>query len=105
PPLAGEVRLFGTPVGRWRASELARHVAWVPQRFEPMEGLTGLELVLMGRAPFTGTWQLSSSGDVARAEAALEALGAGVLASRPCEQLSGGEQRLLLLARALVQEP
>lgn len=104
-PRAGEVRLFGRRSAAWTPAELAKRVAWVPQRFEPMEGLSGLELVLMGRAPFRGSWQLSSASDVARAESVLESLGASSLASRPCEQLSGGEQRLLLLARALVQEP
>jgi iron complex transport system ATP-binding protein len=105
PPLGGEVRIAGRPLAGWDRRELARTVAWVPQRFEPPEGFTGLELVLMGRSPHLGLLGLPSERDVERARAVLAELDALHLADRPASHLSGGEQRLLLLARALVQEP
>ncbi len=104
-PTAGEVRLGGRPLAAWDRRELAREVAWVPQRFEPLEGFTGLELVLMGRSPHLGLLGLPSERDEERARAALAEVDALHLAGRLATQLSGGEQRLLLLERALVQEP
>ncbi|MDY7227555.1 ABC transporter ATP-binding protein [Hyalangium rubrum] len=101
----GTVRLLGRERARWDARELARRVAWVPQTFEPAEGFSGLELVLMGRSPHLGLWGLTSERDVALARAVLEELGVAYLADRPGEELSGGERRMLLLARGLVQEP
>jgi iron complex transport system ATP-binding protein len=101
----GEVRLLGRERSAWEARELARRVAWVPQLFEPAEGFSGLELVLMGRSPHLGLWGLTSERDVALARAALEELGVAYLADRSSEALSGGERRMLLLARGLVQQP
>jgi iron complex transport system ATP-binding protein len=80
-------------------------VAWVPQSFEPAEGFSGLELVLMGRSPHLGLWGLTSASDEAVARAVLEELGVAYLAERSCEAMSGGERRMLLLARGLVQQP
>ncbi len=101
----GEVRLLGRARGEWSARALAQRVAWVPQSFEPAEGFSGLELVLMGRSPHLGLWGLSSERDVALAREVLEELEVAHLAERPGEALSGGERRMLLLARGLVQEP
>src|SRR3954454_25148352 len=42
------MRLLGRERTKWEPRELARCVAWVPQTFEPVEGFSGLELVLMG---------------------------------------------------------
>jgi iron complex transport system ATP-binding protein len=104
-PVSGEVRLFGTPLPEWNRGDLARRVAWVPQAFEGDPGFTGLELVLMGRAPHLGPWGLPGAHDLAVARAALEALEVPHLAGRIVSTLSGGERRLLLTARALAQEP
>jgi iron complex transport system ATP-binding protein len=105
-PLAqGSVELEGRKVAAFSPAERARFVAWVPQDFEPEGGFSGLELVLMGRAPHLSRWGLPAHGDVARARACLEELGIAHLAARSSTAMSGGERRLLLLARALVQEP
>jgi iron complex transport system ATP-binding protein len=104
-PSAGEVLLDERPLPQWRRSELARVLAWVPQSSDPGLSFTGLELVLLGRSPHLGLWGLPSAADVALARAALEELEISDLAARPADQLSGGERRLLLLARALAQQP
>jgi iron complex transport system ATP-binding protein len=105
PPVQGDVLLFGQPAAAWDRRLLSQRVAWVPQTFEADVGFTGLELVLMGRAPHLGAWGLPSHGDVALARAALEELEISHLAGRRTSELSGGERRLLLLARALAQGP
>ncbi|MCY1019638.1 ABC transporter ATP-binding protein [Pyxidicoccus sp. MSG2] len=105
PWVRGEVRLLGREREEWEPRALARKVAWVPQTFEPAEGFSGLELVLMGRGPHLGLWGLPSAKDVALARTVLEELDVAYLADRPGEALSGGERRMLLLARGLVQAP
>ncbi len=101
----GEVRLLGRERAAWAPRELARKVAWVPQTFEAAEGFSGLELVLMGRSPHLGLWGLPSAGDAALAREVLAELGIAHLSDRPAEALSGGERRMLMLARGLVQQP
>jgi iron complex transport system ATP-binding protein len=101
----GDIRLLGWERGAWEAKALARQVAWVPQSFESAEGFNGLELVLMGRSPHLGLWGLTSASDEALAREVLAELGVAYLGERPCEAMSGGERRMLLLARGLVQQP
>jgi iron complex transport system ATP-binding protein len=105
PAVRGDVTLFGVSLLRWERRALSRRVAWVPQAFEGDPGFTGLELVLMGRAPHLGSWGLPGPRDVGLAQEALAELEVEHLAHRTVSTLSGGERRLLLVARALVQEP
>jgi iron complex transport system ATP-binding protein len=105
PPSAGILSVFGREIGEWDRPSLARRLAWVPQRFDAEGGFTALEIALMGRSPYLGIWGLPSRSDIERTLAVLTELGAGHLAQRRTSALSGGEQRLVWLARALVQAP
>lgn len=104
-PRAGEVRLEGVPLPRWRRRALARRVAVVPQGGELPEGYRVRELVAMGRAPHAGFLRGPTARDEAAVDAALERTALGPLADRPVEALSGGERQRVVLARALAQEP
>lgn len=48
---------------------------------------------------------MPSAADRVRVHDALDALGHGPLARQPYTEISGGEQKMALIARALVQEP
>jgi iron complex transport system ATP-binding protein len=101
----GEVRVSGRPRGHWSPKEWAQKVGWVPQSMEAPAEFTGLELLLMGRHPHLGSFGLLSAQDFERARRALGRLGMAHLENRLSAQMSGGERRLLGLARALVQSP
>lgn len=102
----GEVTACGVDPRRASRAELARQVAWVPQTpAEEGSAFTGLELALMGHSPHLGAWGLPSAADVERANRALADLGVAHLADRALTEASGGERRLVWLARALVQAP
>ena len=105
PLLSGEVTLKGARLATYSRTQLARVLAWVPQVSDVGGGFTGLELALLGRSPHLGAFGLPSQGDVARAEQALAQLGISHLGPTPCNEVSGGEHRLLWLARAFVQSP
>jgi len=87
-------------LGRRQVAEL---VAFVPQRTEQTFSYSVLEMVLMGRHPYTGLSLRDSEQDHRRAMASLETLAITYLVHRPYNELSGGEQQLVLLARAFVQ--
>lgn len=105
PDSSGEVVYFGRPLAQWPRRELARHVGWVPQSMESTSEFSGLEWVLMGRHPHLGNLGLPSETDVQAAKRALAHLGMSHLEARRGHHMSGGERRLLGLARALVQAP
>jgi iron complex transport system ATP-binding protein len=100
-PSAGTVRLNGTDVDAYSRQELARHVGYLPQAQSSTPAATVFDTVLLGRQPYFD-WRPGEADRVA-VEQALETLGIGDLAMREVPTLSGGQRRLVLLARALVQ--
>jgi iron complex transport system ATP-binding protein len=65
---------------------------------------TALELVLMGRYPHLGRFQLEGRADVEVALRAMERTGTEEFAERQMDTLSGGERQRVALARALAQQ-
>lgn len=101
----GRVQVGGLELPGPTPREVARRVAWVPQVMDDDSGFTGLELVLMGRAPHHAAWGVAGATDEAKALEVMRELGVEHLAHRPLSEVSGGERRRAWLARALVQAP
>ena len=104
-PKAGEVRLGDKPLDNYSIRERARVVAYVPQVHISTFAFTVETVVLMGRTAHGSLFSRPSGQDRAVVHAALERFGIAALASRPYTMISGGERQLVLLARALAQEP
>jgi iron complex transport system ATP-binding protein len=104
-PKAGEVRLGDKPLDNYSIRERARVVAYVPQVHISTFAFTVETVVLMGRTAHGSLFSRPSGQDRAVAQAALARFGIAALASRPYTMISGGERQLVLLARALAQEP
>lgn len=104
-PSAGTVKVCGLSLPGTAPSELAKVAAWVPQVMDDATGFTGLEVALMGRAPFLAAWRLPGQREEVAAREAMKELGVEHLAGRPLAEVSGGERRRVWLARALVQAP
>ena len=85
--------------------ELAREVGVVPQDATIAFPFTAGEVVLMGRTPHLGLLGFETPADVARARDAMARVGIEELADRSVLELSGGERQLVLVARALAQDP
>ncbi len=105
-PTSGSVRLAaalgsGAP-HRWASPQLARAVAWVPQRAAStiIRRTVREEVLVTARAV-----GLDDGVAAERAEILLERLGLTALAETDPRHLSGGEQRRLALAAAVVHQP
>ncbi len=105
PATAGQARLNGLDLLRLPASDRARRVAVVPQMIRLPEAYTVAEIVLMGRSPHLKLWAGESRHDCEVAWAAMSAARIEDLSERRVDELSGGEQQRVVLARALAQEP
>lgn len=104
-PSRGAALLGGRPLSALSASEIAREVAVVPQQTQIPFGYTARELAALGRTPHLRPLIGPTQHDRAVVDWALEVTGASALAQRFADELSGGEQQRVVLARALAQQP
>jgi iron complex transport system ATP-binding protein len=102
-PTHGVVTLDDRPLTTLSRRDLARRIAVVPQETHPAFDYTVTEMVLMGRHPHLGPFQLEGPADFAIASDALAATGTGHLAGRSYMTLSGGEKQRVVIASALAQ--
>jgi iron complex transport system ATP-binding protein len=105
PPKAGEVRLGDSTLDGLSLRERAQKIAYVPQSHVATFAFPVETVVLMGRTAHGGLFSRPSAHDRRVAAQSLDRLGIAALAQRPYTMISGGERQLVLLARALAQEP
>jgi len=101
PPHSGRVCWDGEDLAQIPLAERARRVAFVPQNHKVSFGLRVLDIVAMGGS--AGLIRAHSAQAEARAHEALAQLKQTHLASKRITELSGGQQQLVLIARALAQ--
>ena len=106
-PERSSVRVMGQRV--WNVFELRSLMGIVTNELAQacLRGFTGLEVVLSGFFSSVGIWpHLKVSGEMrAAAAAAMERLEIAHLAERWVDEMSSGEARRVLIARALVHDP
>jgi iron complex transport system ATP-binding protein len=104
-PTRGEVTVNGRRLAGMPPAERARTIALLPQRPIAPTGITVREAVAWGRAPHVGRFARPNSADLRAVDEALARAGAGHLADRSVDALSGGEHQRAAIARALAQTP
>lgn len=104
-PHRGTVMVEEKVVSRMSQGELARCLGYVPQGHRSYFPFTSFDIVLTGRLPHISTFSAPGPRDKEVARRALEVVGAAHLSERPYTQISGGERQMVMIARALAQEP
>ena len=99
----GQVLVDGVDARSFSVREAARHIAYIPQSSHPVFNYSVFDIVLMGRTSGLSTFRSPGRKDTEQCLWALEKIGISHLRDRCFHRLSGGEQQLVLIARALVQ--
>ncbi len=101
---AGRITIDGRALSDWRAADLARVLAHLPQVVRADLTCSAGQLVLMGRYPHATGW-LETDADRREAADAMQRCDCLQFEERRVGTLSGGERQRVLLAACLAQRP
>lgn len=104
-PRRGQVLLNNQPLQTYNRREMGQWIGLVPQGEHIPFDYSVLDYVLFGRTPYLQPLELPSITDLQIAEQALVQVGMVHLENRSVANLSGGERQMILIARALAQQP
>lgn len=105
PLRGGSVTIDGKDLTKLLPRDLAHLIGYVPQSRPPPFAFTVSDVIVMGRTSRMGTFSSPGKRDYLVAGETMERLGIGFLRDRVYTELSGGERQMVLIARALAQEP
>lgn len=103
--LGGQVILNDMPVIHMSAAERAKNIAVVLTERPFSPGLTGTDIIALGRQPFTDWLGALSTGDSDHIRWAISSVGLEQLAPRLFDTMSDGEKQRVMIARAIAQNP
>lgn len=101
---SGKVLVDGKDTTRIKLTDMARLIAYIPQVHYPAFNFTVLDMVLMGTSASLSAFGIPGEKEKETAVQSLKMMGIADLALRNYMQISGGEQQLVLIARALSQD-
>ncbi len=101
----GQIMLRGQPLGQYRHRQIAQLIGHVAQSATMDAPFMVRDVVLMGRNPHLGRFEIEQASDRQIAADAMRVTHTLALADRAINTLSGGERQRVFLARALAQEP
>jgi len=104
PLRSGSVHVVSGDLSALSITQRARLLAVVPQARRLPPAYSVQQAVLMGRTPYLGWLGNPSKNDYEKVKWALDRTQITELTERRVEELSGGEQQLVLVARALAQD-
>ena len=104
PKLSGSIMIGGRELESYSERELARTIGIVLTEKPDVQQMTVMELVEMGRAPYTGFWGRLNEADRKACHEAIALIGIEPLKDRMVQTLSDGERQKVMIAKALAQQ-
>jgi len=104
PKLEGSVSIEGRELDDYSERKLARTIGIVLTEKPDVQQMTVMELVEMGRAPYTGFWGRLNEDDRKVCNEAIALIGIEPLKDRMIQTLSDGERQKVMIAKALAQQ-
>lgn len=101
----GEILLDDQDIFKWSRKDFAKAIGYVPQAHTPPFPYKVRDVVVMGRTAHLGIFSSPSKKDFDMAEEIIDSLGISYLKDDVYTEISGGERQLVLIARALAQDP
>ena len=104
PKLSGEIRIQGKEIGSYTDKQLSKVISVVLTEKCYIRNMTSVELIGLGRSPYTGFWGTLSKEDKEVVDHAINLVGISHLAHRMVHTLSDGERQKVMIAKALATD-
>lgn len=104
PHYSGSILVNGKDLRALSVRQRAREISYIPQSHASVYDYEVIDVVLMATGSELKLLGTPGPEQLQRAHAALERIGIEHLAHRTYTQISGGEQQLVLIARAIAQQ-
>lgn len=104
-PWSGDISVLGKNLARIPRREIAQMIAFVPQESYFAFDWTVEDVVMMGRNPYQNRFFRPAMRDRQIVEEAMRITGVIDYRRRRINSISAGERQLVVIARALAQEP
>ncbi len=102
---SGEIRLFGTEIGKFKDYHKIGYVAQHAIQFDPLFPATVEEIVRLGCISRKRLGRRLTSEDKIAVSRAMEVAGIDNIRNRKISELSGGQKQRIFIAKALVKNP
>lgn len=108
-PTSGEVSVLGNLFGKTNLPELRKRIGFVSSAIDRFSNIVNQEtverVVISGKFASFGIYETIEEEDWLKASTLLDSLRLSYLKNKPFHLLSQGEQRRVLIARALMNDP
>ena len=105
-PTTGKIKINGIDIWKLTSRQVACSIATVLQENSSDFSLTVMEIVTLGRTPYSKWLSNSNSeNDKKIVQSSIDRLSLNKFKNRHLNTLSGGERQRVMVARALAQEP
>ena len=103
-PDHGTVKLDGASISSLKSKDLAKKIAYLPQKLPASAGLTVEELVRLGRFPWRGAFGRWNAEDQSIIQQAMDRTGVTKFSQALADDLSGGERQRAWVSMLLAQQ-
>ena len=101
PKLGGNIFIEGKEIGDYTDKQLSRVISVVLTEKCDIRNMSVVELIGLGRSPYTGFWGTLSKEDKTVVDKSIALVGIPHLAHRMVHTLSDGERQKVMIAKAL----
>ena len=103
-PVSGAIKIEDKNWKELNRYEKAKHLSFVPSKFDGVDNLTVYDLIAMGRAPYTNMLNKLTEEDQAVIQKVINQLGLTNLINTNTLSLSDGERQIAMIGKALAQQ-
>lgn len=104
PTLCGEIHLMNKPLSLYKSGQLAKELSIVLTEGIPTKNLSVVEVIALGRQPYTNWIGNLSATDIQVIKTILNETALESIQNKKCYQLSDGQFQRVMIARALAQD-